>query len=131
MTTAFHVHSVAEHAQYLESRKSANALAVLINKPKSVLNSAMSESAVFRDRVHRLHQGILYNLNTTRFRGSRVNVTAFTPVRKMWPSVRGFSRNSLSARNNDVQINNTKFHRNRKIRVQSTYAHALAAGSKV
>ena len=51
-------------------------------------------SGVPRDVAQQLYQSILYDEIIVRFHGTRLNVILFTPVKKVRPSLRRFSRKS-------------------------------------
>jgi hypothetical protein len=67
------------------------------------------------DVLHRLFQGILYFQNILVLHNTRLNVILFTPVRRLWPSIHRFSRNSEMF---CVQISYIKFQSVRKVKVE-------------
>ena len=58
--------------------------------------------------------------NAILFHGRHVNVISFTTVRKLWPSLRRFSRNSYMSNSNIRRSLDTEFHPNRTINEVST-----------
>jgi hypothetical protein len=49
---------------------------------------------VYHDVVHRFYQCVLYLLRAIRFRGTRVKVVSFAPLRQVWPTLSRSSQNS-------------------------------------
>ena len=68
---------------------------------------------VYSWRVNRVHQGVLYFQNAVEFRGGRLNVRSFTPVRKWRPPSLRYSQPHY------VQLFYSEFHLNRTMNFKS------------
>jgi hypothetical protein len=57
-------------------------------------NATRFPSGALRNMAHTFSQDVLYVQSIKPFYGTRIKVILFTPIRKVWPSLRQFLQNS-------------------------------------
>ena len=72
------------------------------------LSGTNAASVVGRDAVHEVYQGCFHN--ASRLYGARVHAILFTPLKKVRPPLRRFSRNSQNAQQHYVKVSYTDLH---------------------